>query len=86
LPATPAATVAAMQTDAVTDVVREAAELAIVPRLRALADGDATEKSAGEVVAVADREAEDLPACSTPRTTGAGGWRGRCCCSRERVR
>jgi fructose-1,6-bisphosphatase/inositol monophosphatase family enzyme len=49
-----------MQIDAVTDILREAAETAIVPRFRALADGDVMHKSAGEVVTVADREAEDL--------------------------
>jgi 3'-phosphoadenosine 5'-phosphosulfate (PAPS) 3'-phosphatase len=49
-----------MQIDAVTDILREAAEVAIVPRFRALADGDVTEKSAGEVVTVADRAAEDF--------------------------
>ncbi|MFC1434580.1 inositol monophosphatase [Streptacidiphilus sp. N1-3] len=46
--------------EAVTAVLREAAETAILPRYRALADGDVTEKSPGEVVTVADREAEAL--------------------------
>jgi fructose-1,6-bisphosphatase/inositol monophosphatase family enzyme len=49
-----------MQIDAVTDILREAAETAIVPRFRALGDGDVMRKAAGEVVTVADREAEDL--------------------------
>jgi fructose-1,6-bisphosphatase/inositol monophosphatase family enzyme len=49
-----------MQIDAVTDIMREAAATAIVPRFRALRDGDVIHKSAGEVVTVADREAEDI--------------------------
>ena len=53
-----------VQIDAVTDILREAAQTAIVPRFRALAEGDVTEKSPGEVVTIADREAEDL---ITPR-------------------
>jgi len=50
--------------DAVTDILREAAEVAIVPRFRALAARDVSEKSPGELVTVADREAEEL---ITPR-------------------
>lgn len=50
--------------DAVTGILTEAAEVAIVPRFRALADGDVAEKAPGEVVTVADREAEEL---ITPR-------------------
>jgi len=53
-----------MLIDAVTDVLREAAEVAIVPRFRALAEAEVFEKSPGEIVTVADREAEDL---ITPR-------------------
>ena len=53
-----------MDIDAVTAILEEAAEEAIVPRFGALADGDVTEKAAGEVVTIADREAEDL---ITPR-------------------
>jgi fructose-1,6-bisphosphatase/inositol monophosphatase family enzyme len=49
-----------MQIDAVTDILREAAATAIVPRFRALRDGDVMHKWAGEVVTVADREAEDF--------------------------
>jgi len=49
-----------MQIDAVTDILREAAQTAILPRFRALGDGDVMHKSAGEVVTVADREAENL--------------------------
>lgn len=44
----------------VTDVLREAAQTAILPRFRALADGEVMEKSPGEVVTIADREAEAL--------------------------
>lgn len=49
-----------MWVDEVTGVLREAAEVAILPRFRALADGEVTEKAPGEVVTVADREAELL--------------------------
>jgi fructose-1,6-bisphosphatase/inositol monophosphatase family enzyme len=53
-----------MQIDAVTQILQEAAQEAIVPRFRALTAGQVSEKSPGEVVTVADREAEDL---ITPR-------------------
>ena len=49
-----------MWIDTVTEILREAADTAILPRFRALAAGDVTEKSPGEVVTVADREAEEL--------------------------
>jgi fructose-1,6-bisphosphatase/inositol monophosphatase family enzyme len=49
-----------MLIDAVTRILREAAEVAIVPRFRALAEAEVFEKSPGELVTVADREAEDL--------------------------
>ena len=44
--------------DRVASILREAAETAIVPRYRALAAGEVEEKSPGEMVTVADREAE----------------------------
>ncbi|WP_431904794.1 inositol monophosphatase family protein [Nonomuraea sp. bgisy101] len=44
----------------VTEILLDAAEIAILPRFRALADGEVTEKSPDEVVTVADREAEEL--------------------------
>ncbi|HCA86274.1 MAG TPA: inositol monophosphatase [Streptomyces sp.] len=49
-----------MWIDDVTGILCEAAETAILPRFRALAEGDVEEKSPGEVVTVADREAEVL--------------------------
>jgi fructose-1,6-bisphosphatase/inositol monophosphatase family enzyme len=49
-----------MDIDAVSDILREAADVAIMPRFRTLAAGDVMRKSAGEVVTVADREAEEL--------------------------
>lgn len=45
--------------DQVAALMREVAEQVILPRHRALAAGDVTEKSPGEVVTIADREAED---------------------------
>lgn len=50
----------AMLISSVTEILREAAETVILPRFRALADGDVSEKTPGEVVTVADREAETL--------------------------
>ncbi|MDH6113371.1 fructose-1,6-bisphosphatase/inositol monophosphatase family enzyme [Kitasatospora sp. MAP12-15] len=49
-----------MLIDQVTEILREAAEVAILPRYRALAAGDVVEKTPGEVVTVADRQAEEL--------------------------
>ncbi|MFC7221203.1 inositol monophosphatase family protein [Streptomyces polyrhachis] len=49
-----------MEIDDVTTVLREAAEAVIVPRFRALAEGDVSEKAPGEIVTVADREAEEI--------------------------
>jgi fructose-1,6-bisphosphatase/inositol monophosphatase family enzyme len=46
--------------DDVTDILREAADTEILPRFRALRDGDVSEKSPGELVTVADRAAEEL--------------------------
>lgn len=59
-----AASVAAMLIDAVTRILQEAAEVAIAPRFRGLAEAEVFEKSPGELVTVADREAEDM---ITPR-------------------
>lgn len=44
----------------VAELLREAAARAILPRFRALADGDVEEKTPGELVTIADREAETL--------------------------
>ncbi len=53
-----------MLIDAVTRILQEAAEEAIVRRFRALTEAEVFEKSPGELVTVADREAEEL---ITPR-------------------
>jgi fructose-1,6-bisphosphatase/inositol monophosphatase family enzyme len=53
-----------MLIDAVTRILQEAAEVAIAPRFRALAEAEVFEKSPGQLVTVADREAEDM---ITPR-------------------
>lgn len=50
----------AIDVDAVTKILREAAEAAVLPRFRTLAEGEVSEKSPGEIVTVADREAEEL--------------------------
>lgn len=49
-----------MRIDDVTDILREAAETVVLPRFRALGERDVAEKAPGEVVTVADREAEEL--------------------------
>jgi fructose-1,6-bisphosphatase/inositol monophosphatase family enzyme len=46
--------------DAVSDLLRRAAREAILPRFRALAENEAEEKSPGEIVTIADREAEAI--------------------------
>jgi len=46
--------------DAVTAILREATRTVIAPRFQTLAAGDVEEKSPGEVVTVADREAEAI--------------------------
>ncbi|GAB3691567.1 inositol monophosphatase family protein [Nocardiopsis oceani] len=46
--------------DAVTKILREVADTAVLPRFRALSGGEVSEKAPGEVVTVADREAEEL--------------------------
>jgi len=46
--------------DAMGDVLREAAERVIMPRFQRLADGEIEQKSPGDLVTVADREAECL--------------------------
>jgi fructose-1,6-bisphosphatase/inositol monophosphatase family enzyme len=49
-----------MLIDAVTRILQEAAEVAIAPRFRGLAEAEVFEKSPGQLVTVADREAEDM--------------------------
>lgn len=49
-----------MRIDNVTDILREAAETVVLPRFRALGERDVAEKAPGEVVTVADQEAEEL--------------------------
>lgn len=44
----------------VAELIREASAVAIEPRFHALGEGDVSEKSPGELVTVADREAEAL--------------------------
>jgi fructose-1,6-bisphosphatase/inositol monophosphatase family enzyme len=48
-----------MNPDQVPAILRDAAERLIRPRFRLLQEGDISEKSPGELVTVADREAED---------------------------
>ncbi len=46
--------------DEVSGVMRHAARVAILPRFRSLQKGEVSEKSPGELVSVADREAEQI--------------------------
>jgi fructose-1,6-bisphosphatase/inositol monophosphatase family enzyme len=46
--------------DDVTEILREAAATEILPRFRALLDGDVSEKAPGELVTIADRAAEAM--------------------------
>lgn len=49
-----------METEAVLDLVRDVAEEVVVPRFRSLAFDDVSEKGPGDLVTVADQEAERL--------------------------
>ena len=49
-----------MDTDAVLALIQEVAAEVIDPRFRSLTDGQVTEKKPGDLVTVADREAEVL--------------------------
>ena len=49
-----------MDTDAVLALVRDVADEVVVPRFRALDTGEVSEKGPGDLVTVADREAEQL--------------------------
>jgi fructose-1,6-bisphosphatase/inositol monophosphatase family enzyme len=49
-----------VETDAVLRLLQEVAEEVIVPRFRALADGEVREKNPGDLVTIADHEAEVL--------------------------
>lgn len=49
-----------MDTSAIATLLREVAAEVVTPRFRALADGDVSEKAPGDLVTVADREAEVL--------------------------
>ena len=49
-----------LSTDAVLDLLREVSAEVITPRFRSLAAGEVMEKNPGDLVTVADREAEEL--------------------------
>lgn len=49
-----------MDTDGVLDLIRDVAATTITPRFRALAEGEVSEKKPGDLVTVADHEAEVL--------------------------
>lgn len=49
-----------METEAVLDLVKEVAEQVVVPRFRALNSAEVSEKGPGDLVTIADQEAEEL--------------------------
>jgi fructose-1,6-bisphosphatase/inositol monophosphatase family enzyme len=49
-----------LSTDAVLTLLREVAAEVITPRFRALAEGEVIEKNPGDLVTIADREAEEI--------------------------
>lgn len=53
-----------LSTDAVADLLREVAAEVITPRFRSLGEGEVMEKNPGDLVTVADREAEVLIAAA----------------------
>lgn len=57
--------------DAVTKILRETAEEAVLPRFGSLTEGDVMEKSPGQIVTVADREAEKLITARLPDVVDA---------------
>src|SRR5699024_11264903 len=57
--------------DAVTKILREAAEEAVLPRFGALSEGDVMEKSPGQIVTVADHEAEKIITARLPGVVDA---------------
>ena len=61
-----------MRTDEVADLIRDVCERVILPRFRALATHEVIQKRPGDVVTVADREAEaELTAAFGRATPGA---------------
>ncbi|MEU2944784.1 inositol monophosphatase family protein [Nocardiopsis alba] len=46
--------------DTVTKILRETAETVVLPRFRRLAEGEVSEKAPGDLVTVADQEAEEI--------------------------
>ena len=47
-----------MQTDAISDLIKDVAARVVTPRFRALADGEIHQKRPGDYVTIADHEAE----------------------------
>jgi len=69
--------------DAMADVLREAAEEAVMPRYRRLNTCDMEEKSPGEIVTTADRDAERLIARGLARLCPEARFVGEEACARS---
>lgn len=68
---------------AMADCLREAADIAVMPRFRRLAAGDIEDKAPGEPVTPADREAERLIAARLSRLRPAARFVGEEACARD---
>ncbi|MEM1196363.1 MAG: inositol monophosphatase family protein [Pseudomonadota bacterium] len=64
-------------------VLREAADQAVMPRFGRLAQGDVEEKSPGELVTIADREAEQIIAAGLATLRPGARFVGEEACARE---
>lgn len=69
--------------DRVGAVLRDAAARAVMPRFRSLGDGDVEEKSPGELVTIADREAETIISAGLAAIRPGARVVGEEACSRD---
>lgn len=75
--------VSARMFEAVGDLLREASETIILPRFKALSEGEIEEKTPGELVTVADREAETFIARGLAGLGLSAGVIGEEACSHD---
>ncbi|WP_404335537.1 inositol monophosphatase family protein [Sphingomonas sp. MMS12-HWE2-04] len=69
--------------EAIAAVLREAAAIAVMPRYRRLAEGEIEEKSPGDLVTIADREAERIIAQGLTAIRPDARFIGEEACSRD---
>src|SRR5699024_11893098 len=72
VPRVPFWQVSGMDTDAILTLLKETAADLITPRFRALSDEEVMEKAPGDLVTVADREAEDAITARLREASPAG--------------